>query len=48
MFLQSHRVKSDFFAEKLILFIQTSYLLTLFPVEAVAMKKWKSKTRDYH
>ena len=25
-----------------------NYLLTLFPAEVVAMKKWKSKTRDYH
>ena len=24
------------------------YLLTLFPGEAVAMKKWQSKHRDYH
>ena len=24
------------------------HLLTLFPAEAVAMKQWNSKTRDYH
>ena len=28
--------------------VKSLYLLTLFPAEAVVIKKWKSKTRGYH
>ena len=47
-FLQNHWGKGNFSAQKLDLFFQSSYLLTLFPAEAVAMKQWKSKIPDYH
>ena len=36
--LQNHRRKDDFSVQKLDLFFQSQYLLTLFPAEAVAMK----------
>ena len=42
------RWQSDFSVQKLRLFFQSQYLLTLFLGEAVTMKQWKSKTRDYH
>ena len=47
-FPQNHRGEGDFSAQKLDLFFQSSYLITLFPSEAVAIKLWKSKTQDYH
>ena len=47
-FLQNDRRKGNFSAQKLGLFFQSSYLLTLFSAEVAAMKQWKSKTRDYH
>ena len=36
--LQSRLGKGDFYVQKIDLFFQSYYLLTLFPAEAVAMK----------
>ena len=44
----NHRGKDEFSVQKLGIFIQSYYLLTLFPAEAIAKKYWKSKTGDYH
>ena len=47
-FLQNHREEGDFSMENLGPFFQSLCLLTQLPAEAVAMEKWKRKTRDYH